>query len=82
MNGNHAATALAALAGFVVGGVVASRFTEIAQALVAFGSLGALLGGFRGALLGREITSDAAVGAGFGVALGVFVVILDAIVGA
>jgi hypothetical protein len=80
VNGNYAGVLLAALAGFVLGGVVASRLTQIAQLLLVFGSLGALVGGSIGATLGRDVTTDAAVGGGFGLVLGLVVVTVDAVV--
>jgi hypothetical protein len=83
MHGHQAATAvLAGLAGFLLGGLVAERLTQVAQTLIAFGSLGAILGAAVGAVTERDVATAAAVGGGVGVGVGVGVVVLDALVGA
>ncbi len=59
--------AVAAVAGFLLGGVVVDSFTNVATVLIAGGTLGGMIGAVYGAL---RTDADAERAAGFGGAFG------------
>jgi len=73
---------LAALAGFVLGGLLTDWLEDTARVLVTLGAISGFAGAAIGGILNRDIERWGAVGGGVGLVVGAIVAIVDAIVAA
>jgi hypothetical protein len=78
-NGNLATAVLGAIAGLLLGGVLAKGAADAAQLLGAWGVVGAMLGGGIGALRREPLTRASAIGGALGVMFAIVILVLDAL---
>jgi hypothetical protein len=79
MNDNLLCALAGAIAGLLLGGLLADRATEIGALLVAWGTLGGLVGGGYAALQGHGVTRWTAVGGLAGIGIGAVIALVDAL---
>jgi hypothetical protein len=79
MNDNLLSALAGAIGGLLIGGLLADRATEIGALLVAWGTLGGFVAGGYAAVQHHSVTRWTAVGGLAGIALGVALVLVDAL---
>lgn len=81
MAGSGPSILLAAIAGFLLGAFFVDAVEDVGRVVITLGAIGGFAGAGIAGVLDRDVTRWGAIGGGLGLALGVLVAIVDAIVG-